>query len=157
MVSSAIFRSSSASSSLPTCPSCSIMPSAYSVRAVSPGLSRCSFLTWVRKCILVVFIQQKNGLPVLVCRLLSLTAVSGLKPNRGGGDPDLAQPGPQRAFTGNEARPPGGAALLGVVVGEDHAFPGDPVDVRRAVAHQAVGVGADVRLTDVVAEDDQDV
>ena len=30
-------RSSSAWSSLPTCPSCSIMPSAYSVRAVSPG------------------------------------------------------------------------------------------------------------------------
>ena len=46
-------RSSSAWSSLPTCPSCSIMPSAYSVRAVSPGWSRCSARTCVRACIRV--------------------------------------------------------------------------------------------------------
>ena len=51
----------------------------------------------------------------------------------------------------------GRAALLGVVVGEHHAFPGDAVDVRRAVAHHADRVGADVGLADVVAEDDEDV
>ena len=70
---------------------------------------------------------------------------------------DLAEPRAERALAGDERRPAGGAALLGVVVGEDHPFAGDPVDVGRAVAHQAHRVGADVRLADVVAEDDQDV
>ena len=47
--------------------------------------------------------------------------------------------------------------LLAVVVGEGHAFDGDAVDVGRLVAHQPMGIGADVRLADVVAPDDQDV
>ena len=38
----------------------------------------------------------------------------------------------------------GGAALFGVVIGEDHAFSGDTVDVRRAKAHQPHRIGADV-------------
>ena len=57
--------SSSALSSLPTCPSCSTMPSAYSVRAVSPGGLRRSAATWVRRCIRVLLYQQKNGLPAV--------------------------------------------------------------------------------------------
>ena len=79
------------------------------------------------------------------------------RPTVAPGTPTLRQPGAKRALAGDEGRPAGGAALLGVVVGEDHALLGDPVDVRRAVAHQAHRVGADVRLADVVAEDDQDV
>ena len=43
------------------------------------------------------------------------------------------------------------------MVGEDRAFLGDAVDVRRAVAHHAAVVGADVPQPDVVAEDDEDV
>ena len=45
------------------------------------------------------------------------------------------------------------AARLAVVIGEEHAFLGDAVDVRRA-AHHAVRIGADVPHADVVAEDD---
>ena len=37
------------------------------------------------------------------------------------------------------------------------ALAGDAVDVGRLVAHQAVGVGADVRDADIVAPDDEDV
>jgi len=48
-----------------------------------------------------------------------------------------------------------GAALLGVVVREHRAFLRDAVDVRRAITHHAVGVRADVRDTDIVAEDDE--
>src|SRR5207253_10888154 len=44
-----------------------------------------------------------------------------------------------------------------VVVGEHHTFAGNAVDVGRAVSHQSERVGADVRLADIVAEDDQDV
>ena len=70
---------------------------------------------------------------------------------------DLREPGAERALAGDERRPAGRAALLGVVVGEDHPLAGDPVDIGRAIAHQAHRVGADVRLADVVAEDDEDV
>ena len=56
-----------------------------------------------------------------------------------------------------KAGPAGGAGLLRVVVGEGHAFVEDAVDVGRAVAHHAAGVVADVRLADIVAEDDDDV
>jgi hypothetical protein len=47
--------------------------------------------------------------------------------------------------------------LLGVVVGEHHAFARDAIDVRRLVAHQTERIGADVGLADIVAEDDQDI
>ena len=70
---------------------------------------------------------------------------------------DLQQAGAEARLAGDERRAPGGAGLLGVVVGEDRAFLGDAVDVRRAVAHHAAVVGADVPVADVVAEDDEDV
>ena len=83
--------------------------------------------------------------------------ISRLQTHRRAGNADLRKAGAQRALAGDERRPPGRAALLGVVVGEHHAFAGDAVDVRRAVAHQAERIGADVGLADVVAEDDEDV
>jgi hypothetical protein len=46
---------------------------------------------------------------------------------------------------------------LGVVIHEDHPFPADAVDVRRAAAHHAAMVGTDIPDADVVAPDDQDV
>src|ERR1700748_2964173 len=60
MVLLAMPRSSIAVSSLPTSPSCSIMPSAYSL----PGMPLCPRIdsrTWVNACMRVVFIQVKNG------------------------------------------------------------------------------------------------
>ena len=83
--------------------------------------------------------------------------IAVLQPDRRGRCPDLGEPGAQRRLTGDERRSPRRAALLGVVVDEHHAFLGDPVDVRRLVAHQAVRIGADVGKPDVVAEDDEDV
>ena len=75
----------------------------------------------------------------------------------GAGQADLAETGAEHALPGDERRASGGAALLGVVVGEDHAFPGDAIDVRRAVAHHPHRVGRDVASADVVTPDDQDV
>src|SRR5262249_20122035 len=49
------------------------------------------------------------------------------------------------------------ATLLRVVVGEHHSLMRDAVDVRRAIAHHAERVGADVRLADVVASEHDDV
>jgi len=54
-------------------------------------------------------------------------------------------------------RPAGGATLLAVVVGEADALRGNPVDVRRAVAHHAAVVVADVPGADVIAPDNQDI
>jgi hypothetical protein len=52
---------------------------------------------------------------------------------------------------------PSRAALLGVVIGEDHAFLGDTVDVRGVKSHQAHGVGTNVRLADVISKNDEDI
>ena len=60
-------------------------------------------------------------------------------------------------LAGDEGGAAGGAGLLPVPVGEHRALTADPVDVRRAVAHRAVVVGADVPPPDVVAPDDEDV
>src|SRR5262245_47072081 len=49
------------------------------------------------------------------------------------------------------------ARLFAVSIGEQRAFPRDAVDVRRAVAHDAVAVCAHVVHADVVAPDDEDV
>ena len=73
------------------------------------------------------------------------------------GKPDLGQPGANAVLAGEERRAAGGARLLAVIVQELDALAADAVDVRRLVAHQAVGVGADVGNADIVAEDDEDV
>ncbi len=61
----------------------------------------------------------------------------GLEAQRGAGQAHLGQAGAQTVLAGDERGAPRRAALLGVVVGEDHAFLGDAVDVGRPVAHQA--------------------
>ena len=74
-----------------------------------------------------------------------------------GRNADLGQAGAVDALPGDEGRAAGGAGLLAVAVGEQHAFLGDAVDVGRLVAHQAVRVATEVRHADVVAPDDEDV
>ncbi|GJE44654.1 hypothetical protein AEGHOMDF_3843 [Methylobacterium soli] len=70
---------------------------------------------------------------------------------------DLAEPGPDDVLPGEEGRAAGRAGLLAVIVLELDAVPGDAVDVRGLVAHQAIRVGADVRDADVVAPDDENI
>jgi len=53
--------------------------------------------------------------------------------------------------------PARGAALLRVVVGENHALFGNTIDVGCAEAHQSHRIRADIRLPDVIAPDDHDV
>ena len=74
-----------------------------------------------------------------------------------GRNADLRQPRAQHALSGDERGSAGRAGLLAVAVREQHALLRDPVDVRRPVAHQAVRIATQVRLTDVVAPDDEDV
>ena len=80
-----------------------------------------------------------------------------LQPERGARQADLGQAGAQAGLAGDERGPAGGAALLGIIVGEHHAFLRDAVDVGRLVAHHAARVGADIGLADVVTPDDDDV
>ena len=51
---------------------------------------------------------------------------------------DLGEAGADGRLPGDERRAAGGAALLAVPVGEQRAFLGDAVDVRRLVAHHAL-------------------
>ena len=77
--------------------------------------------------------------------------------HRSAREADLGKPGANAVLTGEERRAAGGAGLLAVIVQERDALAADAIDIRRLVAHEAVGVGADVRDTDIVAEDDEDV
>ena len=83
--------------------------------------------------------------------------VLGLEPLGGARQADLEHPRADGGLAGDEGGPPGGAALLGVGVGEERPFLRDAVDVGRAVAHHAAVVGAHVPVAHVVAEHHQDV
>ena len=70
---------------------------------------------------------------------------------------DLEKAGAERRLAGDESGTPGRAALLPVIVGELAALIGQPIDVRRLVAHHALVVGADVPVADVVTPDNKDI
>ncbi len=73
------------------------------------------------------------------------------------GHPDGEQTGAERVLAEDEGRPSGGAALLGVPVGEEGTLLRDGVDVGRLVAHHPLVVSTDVPIADVVAPDDENV
>ena len=85
------------------------------------------------------------------CRILLLHAQIGT------GKADFREAGPENALPCDVGGAAGRAGLFSIVVGEHHAFLGDAVDVRRAITHQSEGIGRDVRLTDIVAPDHQNV
>ena len=49
------------------------------------------------------------------------------------------------------------AACLGIVVGKQHAFFGELVQVRRPPRHHAAMIGAKIRHADIIGHDDDDV
>ena len=65
-----------------------------------------------------------------------------LHTERRAGQADLGEARADGRLADDERSPAGGAALLAVAVGEQPAFLGDAVDVRRVVAHDAVVVAA---------------
>ncbi len=77
--------------------------------------------------------------------------------DRRAGLTDRGHAGADRQFAGDEVRAARRAARLGVIVGEQHAFFGDLVEVRRSPGHHAAMIGADVPHADVIAHDDDDV
>jgi hypothetical protein len=80
-----------------------------------------------------------------------------LQTDRRAGDTDLAKPGTQADLPRDEGRSPRRATVLRVIIGEHHAFVGDAVDIRRLVSDHPARIRADIRLADVVPEDDEDV
>jgi len=55
-----------------------------------------------------------------------------------------------RVLTRDEGGTASCAALLGVIIGEGHAFVGYPIDIRGEVAHLTAAVVADVPPADVI-------
>ena len=88
---------------------------------------------------------------------VAMVGACGRHADRGAGLADGGQAGADRQLAGDEVGAAGGAARLGVVVGEEHAFGGELVEVRRLARHHAAVVGADVEPADVVAHDEEDV
>src|ERR1700722_5160276 len=75
----------------------------------------------------------------------------------GTGHPDLAHPGAVHTLPTDECSAARRAALLAVGIREPHSLVGDAVDIRRALAHQAVAVTTQIGDADVVAPDHQNV
>ena len=75
----------------------------------------------------------------------------------GAGLAHRGQPGADRQLAGDEIGAARRAARLGVIVGEQHAFGGELVEVRRLARHDAAVIGADIEPADVVAHDEDDV
>jgi hypothetical protein len=82
--------------------------------------------------------------------------VTRVQTDRRAGQAHGGQAGADRQLPGDEGGAPSGAARVRVVVGEQHAFAGDAVDVGRG-HHHPVAVGADVGHAHIVGHDDQDV
>src|SRR5207245_11418578 len=61
------------------------------------------------------------------------------------------------SFTHYECDPNRPAARLRVVIGKQHSFLGDLVEVRGSPGHHAAVVGADIPDADVIAHDEDDV
>ncbi len=70
---------------------------------------------------------------------------------------DRGHAGADGQLAHDEVRATRRAARLGVIVGEQHAFLGELIEVRRLAGHHAAVVSADVPHADVVAHDDDDV
>ena len=70
---------------------------------------------------------------------------------------DGGHAGADGQFAGDEVRATRRATRLGVIVGEQHAFLGQLVEVRRPAGHHAAMVGADVPHADVIAHNEEDV
>src|SRR5207244_1519123 len=60
-------------------------------------------------------------------------------------------------FAHDEVRATRRATRLSVVIGKQHSFLGDLVEVRRPSSHHAAMVGANVPYADVIAHDEDDV
>jgi hypothetical protein len=83
--------------------------------------------------------------------------VFSLQTDGRGGHADLREPRTVHALAGDEGRAPGRATLFAIGIGEPHAFFSETIDVGRAISHEPVAVTAQVRDSDVVAPDDEDV
>ena len=83
----------------------------------------------------------------------------GLRRQAGGGAglADRRHAGADRQFAGDEVGAACRATRLGIVVGKQHAFGGDLVEVGRPPRHHAAVIGADIPDADVIAHDDDDV
>ncbi len=70
---------------------------------------------------------------------------------------DGGHAGADGQLAGDEVGAPRRATRFRVVVGEEHAFLGELVEVRRLAGHHAAMVGADVPHADVIPHDEDDV
>src|SRR5262245_5580928 len=104
----------------------------------------------------VVFAELTSGITERL-QQISDAGVFGPHAQRGTRDPDLAQAGAEYALPRNESGAACRAALLAVVVRKDHAFVGDPIDVRRPVSHHPFRVATQVGLPNIVTPYDKNV
>jgi hypothetical protein len=104
-----------------------------------------------------VVLAELSGRVAMILQQLRDRGIFGLKAGRRSGHADFREPGAEARLSGDERRAARGATLLAVRVGEAHSFVRQAVDIRRAIAHEAIAVAAQVRDADVVTPDDENV
>jgi hypothetical protein len=72
------------------------------------------------------------------------------------GNADRSHARTERELAHDERRAPSGTTGLSIVIGKEHPFLRDPIDVG-CVAHHAVGIGADIPHADIISKDDENV
>src|SRR5262249_31560652 len=95
----------------------------------------------------VVLAELPGNVPLLLQRGGD-RRICRLQPEVRSRHPYLGQSGPVRILSADERCATCSATLLTVVVGETHTLRRDPVDIGRAVPHQALAVAAHVRDPD---------
>src|SRR5262245_5337011 len=70
---------------------------------------------------------------------------------------DLGETGSDRRLSGDEGGAPCGAALLAIEVGKHRAFSSDAGEVWRTIAHDALGIGTELKPTYVVRHDEENI
>jgi hypothetical protein len=70
---------------------------------------------------------------------------------------DRCHTGADRQFAGDEVGAARGAARLRIVIGEQHAFGGELVEIGCPAGHQSAMISTDIPHADVITHDDDDV
>lgn len=70
---------------------------------------------------------------------------------------NLEEADPEWMLSGNEGRPASGTRLLRIVIGEKRPLRSLCVEVRRAPAHRAAMIRADVPDADVIGHDEENI
>src|SRR5215813_7071494 len=104
-----------------------------------------------------MILAKLSGCITLGLQQLGYSWILALEPNRCSRNSNFRQPGAKSTLPGDKRCSSGGATLLSVGVGKQHAFFCEAVDVGCSIPHHAVTVATEILNSDVVSPNHEDV